>query len=225
MSQPVAAPHPADVSRSLLPRPDAVLVDRTLTKPERRRRYTRYRLSAAAVDLFQQKGYANTTVAEIADAADMSERTFFRFYPGKEDVIFYDYPEMIEALGERILSIDSPDIWRTIRDLFEATAESFRAPAEFQLARVRLFHAEPVLMNRFLMINLDLEDTLAEFIASRREPGPASYCYSRLAASIIVSTTRTAFRMLAREGGTLADHLPPALDILETQVLQRGFLD
>jgi AcrR family transcriptional regulator len=54
---------------------------------ERNKQRTRRELAEAAARLFIDKGYASTTVQDIVDAADVSPRTFFRYFPCKEDVI------------------------------------------------------------------------------------------------------------------------------------------
>jgi AcrR family transcriptional regulator len=54
---------------------------------ERNKQRTRDALIEAAVELFADKGYEHTVVREITDAADVSERTFFRYFASKEDLV------------------------------------------------------------------------------------------------------------------------------------------
>src|SRR5215475_14356464 len=71
---------------------------------ERRRSRMRLMIQAEAFRLFAEKGYAQTTVEEIADAAAISPRTFFRYFPSKEDVVMwdeYDDPVALDLLEQR----------------------------------------------------------------------------------------------------------------------------
>ncbi|MGJ6962838.1 TetR/AcrR family transcriptional regulator [Streptosporangium sp. G11] len=65
---------------------------------ERKKLRTRHALIAAALELFMEKGYEQTTVSEIAAAAEVSTRTFFSYFASKEDVIFHNSREGIERV-------------------------------------------------------------------------------------------------------------------------------
>src|SRR5512134_2512284 len=71
---------------------------RELTLQERKQELVRNELASAAWDLFGKKGYEATTVAEIAAAARVSRRTFFRYYASKEDVLTETTDELAEAM-------------------------------------------------------------------------------------------------------------------------------
>jgi AcrR family transcriptional regulator len=66
---------------------------------ERKKAKTRAEIQRQALRLFRERGYEATTVGRIAEAAEVSESTFFRYFPTKEDVVLYDAldPVMLEA--------------------------------------------------------------------------------------------------------------------------------
>jgi AcrR family transcriptional regulator len=121
---------------------------------ERKRTRTRLMIQAEAFRLFASKGYADTTVEEIADAAAISARTFFRYFPTKEDVVLWDEydPLMPQLLDARPL--DEPPAATARAVMRESLGGIYRRDPEQLLARVRLFQSVPELRARFLG-NLD----------------------------------------------------------------------
>jgi AcrR family transcriptional regulator len=73
------------------------------TLRERKKDRTKLALQSAAVRLFNEKGYAGTSVDDIAEEAEVSRRTFFRYFGSKEGVLFADAEESGNALREEIL--------------------------------------------------------------------------------------------------------------------------
>src|SRR6266700_1987789 len=67
---------------------------------QRKKRRTRRALADAAARLFAERGYEETTIADLSAAADISPRTFFSYFPAKEDVLFADIDDRIAALSE-----------------------------------------------------------------------------------------------------------------------------
>jgi AcrR family transcriptional regulator len=91
---------------------------------ERTRRLAQTELTSVAQDLFVAQGYDGTTVDQIAAAAGMSKRTFFRYFPSKDDLVIGKYDlfadRMAEALDER--PSDEP-VWESLRRLFDMTLD------------------------------------------------------------------------------------------------------
>jgi AcrR family transcriptional regulator len=75
------------------------------SRRERKKRQTREAMIDVALDLFVRRGYEATTIRAITDAVDVAERTFFRYFSSKEDLVIsvvqQDIERMIEALRRR----------------------------------------------------------------------------------------------------------------------------
>jgi AcrR family transcriptional regulator len=67
---------------------------------ERKKARTREAIVRAAFDLFEERGFEGTTVADIAEAAEIAPRTFFSYFPSKDDVVFHDFEEKFAELGD-----------------------------------------------------------------------------------------------------------------------------
>ena len=84
---------------------------------ERKKLRTRELIASAALELFSEDGYDATTVAEIAAAADVSERTVFGYFATKEDILFADHLALEQglavALDERSPSATALETLRT----------------------------------------------------------------------------------------------------------------
>src|SRR4029453_5997385 len=122
---------------------------------ERKRTRTRLMIQSEALRLFAEKGYADTTVEEIADAAAISPRTFFRYFPTKEDVVLWDEydPQVGELLAARP---DDEPVAESFRAIMRETLAGLlrRDPNEL-LTRVRLLSSVPELRARVLEMQAD----------------------------------------------------------------------
>ena len=103
-----------------------------------------------AMRLFADKGYEQTTVDDIAHAAAMSPRTFFRYFPTKEDVVLWDeYDEQpLEKLFPLPASGD-PFVW-LIQQIRRSMADLYATDPQLLLARVKLSFAIPDIRARFI---------------------------------------------------------------------------
>src|SRR5512145_2974577 len=96
-----------------------------LSRVQRRQKQTRERIFRVAMELFQKKGFEQTTVSEITEAADIGKGTFFTYFPTKE-AIFRQPGEMaIEAMtiaAQEGLEKDKP-LAKTLKNVLTAFAE------------------------------------------------------------------------------------------------------
>ncbi|MFI9551518.1 TetR/AcrR family transcriptional regulator [Nonomuraea endophytica] len=133
---------------------------------ERKKVRTRRALIEAALRLFAEKGYEETTLAEIAAAADVSTRTFFSYFGSKEDVIFHDGGVRLEAVLDMVRQRRPGE---SIGDLLLRVSEtSLNWTAEEDLAldlspeRVALIMSVPALQAKALHLLFDSQLRLAK---------------------------------------------------------------
>ena len=70
---------------------------------ERKHLRTQRAIRQAALTLFTKQGYDNTTIEQIADLAEVAPATFFRYFPGKADVVLNFHDALVQALWEEIV--------------------------------------------------------------------------------------------------------------------------
>ncbi|HZE50146.1 MAG TPA: TetR family transcriptional regulator [Jatrophihabitantaceae bacterium] len=189
----------------------------------RRRVKQQRELAEAAVALAQENGFTNTTVEEIANAADYSVSTFFRLFPRKEDVIFFDLRERLGAMLDDFARDDHESAWATVRRTFIDNAREWEtSDPEFALARIRLFQTEPVLRSRYLENLAEWEAAVAAMVARERGVDSGDFeCW--LVASMAVAAYRAAFSAQLTDAEThFADHVERAFDALEVGFAARG---
>ena len=115
---------------------------------ERTRRALRAELTMLAQDLFVAKGYDETTIDDVAAAAGMSRRTFFRYFASKEDLVLGKY----EILGDRLADAlaarpQEEPIWVSLRRAFDIVVDYFAddPDATRTLAMERIIQGNPAL--------------------------------------------------------------------------------
>ena len=135
---------------------------------ERKKQATRDTLVLAAVDLFEQQGIEHTTVDDIAAAADVSPRTFHRYFATKEDVLFSDTVERAERFAAALAArpVDEP-LLDSLRIVILAAADGFVGNAEFERRRLRLIRGVTSLEMRRLMQSEQWSLVVVRHAASR----------------------------------------------------------
>ncbi|MER5193024.1 TetR family transcriptional regulator [Streptomyces sp. NPDC002755] len=144
------------------------------TLRERKKQRTRDALLRAAVELFTSQGYERTTVDEIAAAVDVSQRTFFRYFAGKDEaalaLVEMTVERFVEAVRERppheppmeALRQAVLDGWHSINEVVESVV-----PVELYLRMYRVIESTPVLLAAHLRRSVEVEEVLARVIAER----------------------------------------------------------
>lgn len=170
------------------------------TKPdlrERRRRETRLDINWAALDLFERRGVASTTVDEIARAAGISASTFFRHFKTKEEsILLVDFD--VESEIERWLDATAPEEidLSGIEVIYErAVRRLVEAPEDIQ-ARVlrgrRLINADPHLRSVAIGLDATALCRLTDAVLARQD-GRRSEAHARLLVEGAGMTLRVAF--------------------------------
>jgi AcrR family transcriptional regulator len=185
---------------------------------ERHRRRTEATLEEVALRLFAERGFDVVTVDDIAAEADVSRRTFFRYFASKEDVLLSDHPrrlgELRRALGGRP---DGEPPLTALRHAFLSTAGGYEEERESLLNRARLMRETPSLQARSLAHLRLWEEALASMVAERLGVDASV----DLRPGVVAASTMAALRVaidawLARDG---QPHLPTlvaeALDLLD----------
>ncbi|MBB5931903.1 acyl-CoA-like ligand-binding transcription factor [Streptomyces echinatus] len=134
---------------------------------ERKKQKTRERVRREAYRLFTEHGYEATTVDQIADAAEISSSTFFRYFPTKEDVVIQDEYDPALAEAVRARPTGEPIVDAILGSLKGSLGAMLQQDRESLLLRTRLTLNDPALRARNVAEQERSERAMAEVIAER----------------------------------------------------------
>ncbi|MFY9714590.1 MULTISPECIES: TetR/AcrR family transcriptional regulator [Microbacterium] len=120
---------------------------------------------AAALELFQQQGYDQTSVEQIAKAAGVSRSTFFRQFGGKEDVVFADHEVLLEEV-RAFLAEGHDDPWIAVCDASERVFAHFARDPEMARRRYQIVREVPALRGREIITVFRYERLFDEYLRS-----------------------------------------------------------
>ncbi|GAA3800938.1 TetR family transcriptional regulator [Sphaerisporangium flaviroseum] len=166
---------------------------------ERKKLRTRRALIEAALRLFQENGFEETTVAEIAADVDVSTRTFFSYFASKEDVVFFDTRSRVdhalaviadrrpgEPVVELLLRVAETTLAFTLDD-----ADGSEPALEMSSARTNLIMSVPALQARALHLLFDVQRELAQGLR-RAYPGELDPIEAAAAVGMFVGAVKMA---------------------------------
>jgi AcrR family transcriptional regulator len=173
------------------------------------------RLREAAMQLYVERGFEQTTVAEIAHRAGLTARTFFRYFTDKREVLFAGSASLEEHL---VLAVDaapkSASPIEAVSAALDAAAGALGGHREYSRQRQSVINANTELRERELIKMASLSAALADGLRRRGVPDPDA----SIAAETGIVVLRVGFERWVNEpsGADLSQHMRDALNRLTT---------
>ncbi len=185
---------------------------------ERKKAKTRQALIDTALELFIRNGFDQTTVEQIAEACDVAPRTFFRYFPSKEDLLFADSEAHLDQLLEALAARPAEEsALRAVRNAVLELTDVYEHEREALLAKARVMAEIPSCATQGLERQQGWEQELIARLA-RREPStdPGSALRLRLVAAASTAAMRAAVDVwiAGDDGRTLQELIAEAFDRL-----------
>lgn len=158
---------------------------------------SRRRLQEAALELYAEQGYAETSVAEVAERAGLTERTFFRYFPDKREVLFDGEGHFRELLVGAVSEVPaSATPMEAIKAGFDALAAELQPIRDRARKRSRIIAAYPELQERELV---KLASWSAAFEDALRGRGLTESA-AKVAGEVAVAVFHAAFQLWTDDG-------------------------
>jgi AcrR family transcriptional regulator len=182
---------------------------------ERKKERTRRLLADVALDLFETHGFERTTVDDIAAAADVSPRTFFRYFATKDEALFDRAGDAQETFRALLAArpADEP-LLVALREIGVALIGGDLVEADRVRRVLTIAHREPALRSRFEALMATVEAELTVWAAGRLGVTPSDM-RPRLLAAAVLAARRVAMDIwLESPGEDLSDQVAQAIDLL-----------
>ncbi len=160
---------------------------------------TRARLAQAAFALFDERGYEQTTIEDVAERAGVGRTTFFRHYRSKEEVIFPDHDRLLTAIGERLASSSHATALVAVSDAVRIVLLHYLDEGELARRRYALTSKVPALREREIVSVARYQRLFREFISDwLAETGTAAPLRAELMAANVVAAHNHVLRRWLR---------------------------
>jgi AcrR family transcriptional regulator len=165
---------------------------------ERKKQQTRERIARVALRLFAERGYDETTLADIANAAEVAPRTIFAYFESKEDIVLCNEVSFLDTLKRKL---DERPPGATTVDALREFLSTMEPPDEEGTLRKQILKSNPALQMSVRARHARLEPMLAESIAKDLGAGPDDIRSLLIAASMTAAFTSVRDRFLEAESG------------------------
>jgi AcrR family transcriptional regulator len=178
---------------------------------------TRLALATAAVRLFRERGYAQTTVEDIAEAAGSSPSTFFRYFGTKEDVLFLNIREIMDDFRDFVAEpIPGSRCWDQIKTGMHVSVRRVAEPdPEITDVSLMSWLSEPAISARYSQFAREMEGIIAAALARDRGTNPDRDLGAQLAARSATAVYMSTFHLHVHTGRELPALLAEAFEFLE----------
>ena len=180
---------------------------------ERKKAETRQAVHEAALRLTAEHGLDHVTVEAIADAANISRRTFSNYFDSKEDALLYGDEQRIRLLVERVRTRPAEEsAWQALRGTANDLYLEAGGPEKGWAIRARLAKRHPSLLARQLANHTNLERELAQAIAERDASGTSMRSQVMAAAFLVAMRIAAHLWTDEHESRTLREVMEDVLD-------------
>jgi AcrR family transcriptional regulator len=179
----------------------------------------RERLAQAAFDLFDERGYEQTTVDDITERAGLGRTTFFRYYRSKEDVIFPDHDLMLKQLKDRLAAAGHGTALIAVSDALRLVMLHYIDEGDAARRRYNLTSTVPALRDREIASVARYQRLFREFIGAWMGEATelASLRAEVMAAAVVAAHNHVLRRWLRGEGEDPIRELDDAMSQVITQ--------
>lgn len=182
---------------------------------ERKKAKTRAVIQEQALRLFREQGYDATTVEQIADAAEVSPSTFFRYFPTKEDVVAYDALDPLIIAAWRAQPDDLPPIAAMRRAMWQVFKSIEPHQIQEMMDRGRLLFGIPELRQAAVMELLKSSQMVTEELAARLGRSPSDLEVRVFGGAVMGGLTAAVLPLMTDPSLDLLTEVDKALDFLE----------